>query len=120
MEIQFNSAWSDTPTLVCPGCGGDYLHQGNVEVFQPSHEDAIHGLHTIVGSAITAIDGDLANNPSRRRDGLIIWFHCEMCDVHPGLSIVQHKGNTFIEWLEPLNRMRTDDDWVIPNLPTNE
>lgn len=49
-------------------------------------------------------------NPSSRRQGLSIEFECEMChgDMDDGkkntlppfqLAILQHKGNTYIEWV---------------------
>jgi hypothetical protein len=41
-------------------------------------------------------------NPSVKRDGIVINFNCEHCDNEAKLrlAIVQHKGQTFFYWLE--------------------
>lgn len=66
--------------MTCPGCGLDYLHHEQVEIFPRPREDAERyvgfevsreGLRTIPPDA----------NPSSRRDGLRIWFSCEGCDL---------------------------------------
>ena len=64
--------------LRCPHCGGDYLHAKNPEYY-----------------------GDLIK-PSVQRgsDDFVIGFWCESCSAEPSLSILQHKGQTFIEWSE--------------------
>ena len=77
-------------------CGGDYLHHEQVEVFERA-EDAQHGLHVLISGTSMAVGTDVARgNPSPRRHGLTIKFTCEMCDRVSVLSIVQHKGQTFI------------------------
>jgi hypothetical protein len=88
--------------LVCPGCGEDYLHQGNVYVYSRAEDDETVVVH--------AISGDLASknlfqnkgsgNPSSRRHGMRISFTCECCgdDGYWDLLIYQHKGNTYVEW----------------------
>lgn len=104
--------------LLCPKCGGDYLHQGEVQTFFRS-EDADQTRVTISGFDHTrteTITNSLTLNPSPRRYGLRISFWCELCesdktdeerdytsstigDLSIGdLCIYQHKGQTFIEW----------------------
>ena len=83
-------------TLICPGCGNDYLHHGKVEVFERATEDA--------PSSIVVVSGDgphEGQNPSSRRNGLLIYFDCETCDAAPVLAVLQHKGQTVIEWQLP-------------------
>ena len=87
-------AWD---TLRCPVCGGEYLHQGNTEIFNRSHEDSTEGLHVTVDGQKLQIDHNQSGNPSLRRDGIRIDLWCEFCDSSSSLTIVQHKGNTLLE-----------------------
>ena len=80
--------------LVCPGCGGTYLHHGVVNTFDRD-EDAENGRHVRIGRGVV-IDHDLRNNPSFRRGGLTITFSCETCSAESTLRIAQHKGQTFV------------------------
>jgi hypothetical protein len=93
----------DVSRLSCPNCGEDYLHHVGVVVFDRA-EDAPRVTRTSirdghVGSHIVAGDGE---NPSGRRDGVVIHFTCEQCkagDVFPmELRIAQHKGFTYLSW----------------------
>lgn len=81
--------------LICPSCGGLYLHHERVEVFQ-RNEDAGEGLHVIVEGLSTKVDTKISGNPSMRRHGLKIYFRCEGCTHSPVISLEQHKGNTYI------------------------
>lgn len=83
---------------LCPDCGGNNLHHGKVEVFTRDAEDSDVGIHVSTDGAKATIDGCLDDNPSRRRDGLNVHFWCENCRSHPILSIVQHKGSTYIQF----------------------
>lgn len=98
--------------LMCPECGGENLHQGQVEVYVRDEEDSQHGIaanifptsqpsnaHLSVSTDVSAVAG----NPSARRDGISIEFTCEACpsDGYTEilfLHIYQHKGTTFVEW----------------------
>ncbi len=82
--------------LKCPSCGFNYLHHDKVEVFERS-EDAEHGLHVVVENGSVKTDTDLQGNPSSRRHGLAIHFWCEGCDEKPVLTLIQHKGNTYVD-----------------------
>lgn len=82
-------------TLLCPSCGGNYLHHDKIEVFE-REPDAETGLHVTVENGKVSIDRDLNGNPSSRRHGENIHFRCENCEAKPVLSITQHKGNTCV------------------------
>jgi hypothetical protein len=50
--------------------------------------------------------GEPKNNPSDRRDGIVITFWCEQCHGESGpdtnylrLAVIQHKGATYLRWL---------------------
>lgn len=85
--------------LLCPRCGGDYLHQNRIEIFNRA-EDATDGLHVVVdGLTLKADTFDFTQNPSSRRYGMTIYFLCETCpNTVMKMDIAQHKGNTYIEW----------------------
>lgn len=83
--------------LKCPSCGFNYLHQEVVEIFERV-EDAVDGLHVKVEKLSLTADTNLKGNPSRRRHGLTIKFSCEGCNCRPVLEIIQHKGNTFVDF----------------------
>ena len=86
-------------TLLCPSCGGNYLHHDKVEVFERD-DDAETGLHVTIENGKASTDNDLKDNPSSRRHGLKIHCWCEHCEAKPVLSIIQHKGNTWINFKE--------------------
>src|SRR5580698_2272706 len=86
--------------LCCPVCGNNYTHQGAVHVYHRREEDAIEGLSVSVDGLLVVANTDADFwNPSRRRNGLTIDFECEGCDREVRtLSILQHKGQTFMRW----------------------
>ena len=88
--------------LRCPSCGGANLHHEFVRVY--SRPEDCEWVRTTYVDAINAICGIEASegsaNPSRRRDGLIISFSCEHCEDEPALTLSQHKGSTYLEWLD--------------------
>lgn len=84
-------------TLLCPSCKGDYLHQFSAEVYFVDSEDSERGnAFEISKSCVRSVP--MNNNPSARRDGIRIIFHCETCSASPSLTIVQHKGQTITSW----------------------
>ena len=84
--------------LVCPSCGGDYLHHGAVCSYTRIKEDSADGTaYRIDGSSI-ARSSQLNGNPSARRDGITIDFNCELCGNTSTLGIAQHKGQTQLSW----------------------
>src|SRR5262245_50932045 len=97
MNIGFEANDYETDALRCPHCDTFYLSHKRVEVFERT-EDAGTGLHVSVSAGSTTIDADLSGNPSARRNGIRVAFHCEGCGVELSLAISQHKGASFVEW----------------------
>jgi len=88
----------ETATLLCPHCGGSWLHHEQVETFYRPVEDAKEAKHVSISRhAVSVKDSTNERNPSRRRDGMVIWFDCETCHAKPFLLLWQHKGETFLE-----------------------
>ena len=85
-----------TSRMVCPGCGEANLYQDTVEVFNRDNEDSGTGLHVRIDGQTLNLDEDMKGTPSGRRDGLYITFVCEHCPGRVWLSIVQHKGTTYL------------------------
>lgn len=82
--------------VVCPRCGGTWTHQERVEAYF-RREDAVQGMHVTVERSGCVVNTGMEGNPSRRRDGIRVWFSCEGCpDIMFSTTIVQHKGQTFI------------------------
>ena len=108
--VEIDEESDEHSLLVCPLCKYTNLHQERVEVFVRLQEDSDNGTHAVIdvnksiragGRATVHLDTDAdTRNPSRRRDGLKIFFSCEMCEVDDVivLCIVQHKGQTFLQW----------------------
>jgi uncharacterized protein (DUF983 family) len=102
----------DGDTLRCPQCGENYLHHRNTTIFERSEDDK---LTTVIAQSeheahISKFPSADTCNPSDRRNGIIIEFECEHCHYDYGdaspeltnrfrLAIIQHKGNTFVEWV---------------------
>jgi hypothetical protein len=59
---------------------------------------------------ITNITGAQAErgNPSSRRNGVVIRFWCEDCDVISELTLEQHKGNTLLRWRSTVDTTRDE------------
>ena len=129
---------ADAPGLCCPVCnarqeipstGMGNLHQCDVHIFS-RHEDATQGtvVHVNHEKVTTETSGDAStNNPSARRSGMLVAFHCESChgeddpsvlafemrsenerdgsdsgvrqEEYHYLSMFQHKGSTYLSWL---------------------
>ena len=89
--------------LLCPKCGGDYLHQGTV-VIKDRIEDS-DGVCTIVGYQNISRQIIAKEQCEGRRDSMFIRFWCENCPDRKSyhwLQITQHKGRTFLTWSEPI------------------
>lgn len=108
-EIVMSELIIEDRILTCPNCGGEYLHQKDVQIFTREGEDR-ETKKTVVNSGtgkVNQMDGDQsAENPSSRRGGMSIFFMCEYCTSTDNfsplyqLNIYQHKGQTFMEWSE--------------------
>ena len=90
--------------ICCPSCGERCLHHWRVETYIRDGEDSQTGLSVTVGNNVASgvkVGVSQKKNPSRRRDGIVIQFWCENCEKKKHrLAIYQHKGNTFVEWME--------------------
>lgn len=87
----------DERTLQCPSCKGEYLHQVEVVAYWGG-EDKGTGLKMVSSPERCFIGTSMEGNPSPRRQGLTIRFDCESCSAELLLSVVQHKGQTLIQW----------------------
>jgi ribosomal protein L37AE/L43A len=97
-------AEANTDELICPGCGGSYLHQRRATVWDRD-EDSPMTRETTVSVAVSTMVAETkyCANPSARRQGLSIVFWCETCDEDEKeheLCFAQHKGVTQIFWRE--------------------
>jgi hypothetical protein len=91
--------------LLCPTCGGDYLHQVKTQVFE-REEDSDEGQHITVERTTFSFNGDIRDNPSPRRQGITIEFTCEMCDSITYLHVYQHKGQTIISLESSIEKIK--------------
>jgi hypothetical protein len=116
-KLEYEMAFGKNPADVDPThygqlkckCGSTYLHQGNITVFWRGEDGDTTTVIAQDGKTVQTSDFPNRDtcNPSPRRDGLIIEFDCEDCGSwgeKPGviqrLAIFQHKGNTFMEWVD--------------------
>ena len=100
----------DGGELCCPGCGSINLHHGFVKVFSRD-EDQTEVVVTTISPAsreaasVTSIETTKGHgNPSARRHGLRIRFTCELCPGVFDLTIAQHKGITYVAWVDQLDK----------------
>ena len=97
--------------LNCPDCGDNYLHHRGTTIFERSEDESLTTVIAQNGRTAQVSDfpSDDTCNPSSRRNGVVIEFECEHCHhdnseelnslpLHR-LAVIQHKGNTFMEWL---------------------
>lgn len=80
----------------CQHCGSDYTHHDKVTVFNRESEDSNRGLRVLVNGDLCRADSDMTGNPSSRRNGVLISLWCEECEDRSYITIVQHKGQTFV------------------------
>jgi hypothetical protein len=98
MLVDGNSNDDNEKMLVCPVCGDEYMHHGNVRIFSRFGEDK-DGLQVDVSNSVKVEPVRSGAIPGRR-DAIHISFTCEN-GCASLLQIMQHKGNTFFEWLQP-------------------
>jgi len=100
MEAMDGHHDSDYFRPVCPKCEGTYMHQGAAYLFTRDAESSETGTLVTSDGFRTTTDSkaDMANNPSRRRDGIAIGMDCETCGPVGRLTVYQHKGETLIGW----------------------
>tara|TARA_S200002703_G_C3727790_1_gene223655 strand:- start:414 stop:800 length:387 start_codon:yes stop_codon:yes gene_type:complete len=85
--------------LKCPVCDFEFTHIENVSTFARTEDEDTH-METRVDlntseTTTKKVNGH-GNNPSGRRNGLILHGHCEQGHVFD-VEIFQHKGQTYFE-----------------------
>ena len=95
-EVRFGEH-GQARTLLCPACESAFTHQGRVEVWNRPEDETRPGVAVDEDGALHEVSAE--DNPSRRRDGVRIWFVCEVvgCEAQFALTVAQHKGETIIE-----------------------
>lgn len=103
VELDYEQGGYSDALLKCP-CGDDYLHQVEVEAgWRPEDGDV---TRTISNGESVRVDKVPAKNVSSpngygyRRQYIVIRFECEICGGKSELCIRQHKGNTYLYWVE--------------------
>jgi len=94
---------ADQETLACPRCEGTYLHHGNVAVNVRDAEDGPGVQLLIQGQTATTLPLP-ADSPEwfgGRRGSIIITLECENCGLQAKRRIIQHKGETLLDWELP-------------------
>lgn len=96
---EYEEGWGSE--LLCPACDEQWTHHDRVEIFERK-EDAETGVHVCVtaDSDKAVVDENLDGNPSSRRNGLCVRFWCETCGAISLLSIAQHKGTTYVDFVD--------------------
>ncbi len=108
MRVTVGENYGLGETLLCPCCGGTYLHHDTVFVFNRREDAEMVNKTTVEGTRVVTevVEDRTSGNPSGRRTGLSVDFWCELCGVDKDgeptknmrLHILQHKGNTFMQW----------------------
>lgn len=105
-NIEFANHSTETADLLCPRCGGYYLHHLGVRMYERSEDQPTVTIIETDGDSVSVRPRQPADgaNPSNRRDGMVIKFECELCSSEDGVEDVielifaQHKGSTEVSW----------------------
>lgn len=106
MKPLVTHAPDDDWKMVCPYCGDNYIHHGQVVVYEREHEDGpTFVLNSILKRPVWEEWAEERRhvNPSRRRNAIQVHFWGE-CGHQWILDLYQHKGETFLNshlFLEP-------------------
>jgi hypothetical protein len=105
--------------LLCPKCGGNYLHHGRTTVFDRREDAERTNLTEVEGGMIfhAVVPSEIAGNPSSRRGGIAIIFSCELCAIQVELTIAQHKGQTLCSWRDCPDIKKAYSQFSKPNSP---
>jgi hypothetical protein len=82
--------------LVCPACGFEYTHLRQTVVYQRKEDAKTNKISAPATGDL--IRGGEDDNPSPRRDAVVLHFECE-CGHRFTVTFIQHKGQTFV-WSE--------------------
>jgi hypothetical protein len=99
---------------LCPVCRGNNLHHGATTVFERRNGEDGPSFATIVnGKEIKRVEGSPAEsaNPSPRRNAVAIEFRCEGCPAISELTIMQHKGTTYLQWQSAGCYLEDGESW---------
>ena len=102
-EIEMTASGEFTSDLICPRCGGSYLHHIGADFYERGEDQPQEVVISVIhGQTTTKIESAAStSNPSSRRNGMAIRFACEFCSDEHGLlelTIAQHKGMSEIGW----------------------
>lgn len=95
-ETRNNAVLAEGEVVVCPHCGHDYTHQGEVQAWQRDEDSDVGVWARIKQQAVVSSVVLPSGNPSPRRSGLRIKMSCEGCDNWFWIIIAQHKGQTYL------------------------
>jgi len=98
-NVKLGNEYFSEAALCCPKCGEANLHQEKIESIFRSGEDN-NGIMVTHKTDMVTITPKDSNEIYGRRDVLYIYFSCEHCDGVLILRIYQHKGTTYIEWVD--------------------
>jgi len=90
--------------LNCPECGGNNIHHKGVSVYLRDREDGPGVLHLVPEHSVDKVDSFQIKSHQipGRRNSLLINFWCETCPEISTLQIIQHKGNTQLNWIREI------------------
>lgn len=83
--------------LRCPSCFSEYIWHHQVKVFSRDCQDGDGICVETLNGASVFVTKNMSENPSIRRDGVLVRFSCEECGRVSKLTIAQHKGIAIIE-----------------------
>ena len=99
--------------MECPICSFEFTHIEQVSTYSREDDETIH-LETNIDlrdkKVVTNVVNGFGNNPSARRNGLILHGYCESeqgCRFD--IEIYQHKGNTFVNSFFKGNRKENNE-----------
>jgi hypothetical protein len=85
--------------LLCPCCGGEYLHVGSIIEYRPARGVERFRKVTIDGAVRKSVVGAKGSHaPDMRWGGLVIQTWCEDCGAEPELLLTEHAGNSRLSW----------------------
>lgn len=100
-SLSFDDDGANPSTLLCPACGGDYVHLDDVYVAGRPREDedakTVHVDHRGTVDHLTPVP--LGAGGLGRRHTITLGGFCELCHERFAVAFKQHKGQTFVSIL---------------------
>lgn len=102
MTLPFISM-DDGDRMLCPKCGGNYVHIDEVFVAgRPREDGEIKPVHVDSGGRVSAEERVSLPIPDvGRRHAIALKGWCELCSAEFAVEFVQHKGQTLLAFREP-------------------